>query len=219
MRNRARRLLTYLPFLLSSVVTATLAQDTHELVDREMTRPVIRGGIVFKNYCVVCHGERGDGAARAAKLYGRLNLAITPRTSDFYNRIIRQGGPAVGASMFMPPWQDELSQEQISDVIAFLSIVSRPVDRGEVVFKTNCVLCHGIHGDGKGRAANLFKPPPADLTHSIKTDEYKRRIIRLGGEALQRSQGMPPWGERLSDSEINDVVEYLRTIVVAVRAP
>jgi cytochrome c oxidase cbb3-type subunit III len=83
-----------------------------------------------------------------------------------------------------------------------------------VIFKTNCVLCHGIHGDGKGRAAALFNPAPADLTRSDKTDEYKRLIIKLGGEGLRRSQGMPRWAERLSNREIEDVVDYLRTIVI-----
>jgi cytochrome c oxidase cbb3-type subunit III len=201
--------------LVFAFVTGALAQDTHEALDREMAKPIIRGGIVFKNYCVVCHGERGDGAARAAKLYSTLNLAITPRTADYYGRIIRLGGEAVGASEFMPPWQEELSQEQINDVIAFLAVISSPVQRGDVVFKTNCVLCHGVRGDGKGRAAPLFHPAPADLTLSDKPDEYKRRIIRMGGAALHRSQGMPAWGERLTNREIEDVVAYLRTILVA----
>jgi mono/diheme cytochrome c family protein len=31
---------------------------------------------------------------------------------------------------------------------------------------------------------------------------------------MGRSSGMPPWQERLSDAEIEDVVEYLRTIVL-----
>jgi cytochrome c553 len=93
-----------------------------------------------------------------------------------------------------------------------LAVISSPVRRGEVVFKTNCVLCHGVRGDGKGRAAALFSPPPADLTHSDKTDEYKRRIIRMGGAALHRSSAMPAWGERLTTHEIEDVVDYLRTI-------
>ena len=150
---------------------------------------------------------------RAAKLYAELHLTITPHPPEYYEKIIRRGGLAVGGSAYMPPWQAELSDEQIGDVIAYLTVVGDTVRRGEVVYKTNCVLCHGIHGDGKGRAASLFHPPPVDLTRSDKDDEYKTAIIRLGGVEMGRSSGMPPWEERLSDVEIHDLVGYLRTIL------
>jgi len=131
--------------------------------------------------------------------------------------VIRKGGEAVGASPSMPPWQDELSDEQVGDVLAFLTVLEDPVRRGEVTFKTNCVLCHGVRGDGKGRAAKLYDPPPVDLTRSEKSDEYREKIIRLGGEAMHRSSGMPPWEERLTKAEIDDLIEYLRTISVVPR--
>jgi cytochrome c oxidase cbb3-type subunit III len=196
---------------------AALAQDTRESVDEEMSKPMIRGGIVFKNYCVLCHGERGDGVARAAKLYAGINLAIRPRTLGYYNKIVRKGGVAVGASPSMPPWQDELSNEQVGDVLSYLTVLGDPVRRGEVIFKTNCVLCHGLKGDGKGRAAKLYNPPPTDLTRSGKSDEYREKIIRHGGESVRRSSGMPPWQERLSNSEIADLMAYLHKLSQPVR--
>lgn len=89
--------------------------------------------------------------------------------------------------------EGELSEEQISDVIAYLALVGNPVRRGEVVFKTNCVLCHGVKGDGKGRASVLYDPPPANLTLSDKNDLYKEMIITNGGAAMGRSAVMPVW--------------------------
>jgi cytochrome c oxidase cbb3-type subunit III len=189
------------------------AQDTNESVDREMSSPLLRGATVYRTYCVLCHGERGDGVARARKLHRNLNLTITPRPRAFYERIVRKGGEAVGVSPFMPPWQDELSTDQIEAVLTFLNTIGDPVRRGEVVFKQNCLLCHGVQGDGRGRAAKLYDPRPADLTHSNKSDEYKEAIIRFGGAALHRSRGMPVWNQRLTESEIKDVVKYLRSIV------
>jgi cytochrome c oxidase cbb3-type subunit III len=200
--------------LCAGAVTFAAGQDSREALKREISTPVIRGGIVFKSYCGLCHGEHGDGKARAAKLYGNLNLAIKPRTPEYYETIIREGGPAVKASAFMPPWQYELSEEQIGDVIAYINIVGDPVRRGEVVYKTNCILCHGVQADGKGRAAPLFNPPPADLKHSEKNDQYKANIVRLGGAAMGRSSDMPRWQDQLSDAEIDDVLGYLRVIVI-----
>ena len=95
----------------------------------------------------------------------------------------------------------------------------RPVEyyrdvRGSIVFKTYCVLCHGSKGDGKGRAAEYYNPPPANLTLSKASDEYKENIIRRGGAAMGRSPFMPPWGQELTDEQVKDVVYYLRVINV-----
>ena len=115
----------------------------------------------------------------------------------------------------MPTWQEELSEEQINDVVEYVAIVKNQDLRGEVVYKTNCILCHGVNADGKGRASVLFDPPPANLTLSDKNDEYKKMIITLGGKAMGRSEVMPIWGEQLSEQQIDDVVAYLRTILVS----
>jgi cytochrome c oxidase cbb3-type subunit III len=84
--------------------------------------------------------------------------------------------------------------------------------RGAAVFQKYCVLCHGASGHGDGRAAALQKARPADLTLSDRSDAYKLQIIREGGVALQRSTSMPPWSDVLSESQIRDVVAYLRTL-------
>ena len=197
-----------------SVVGDAFARDSRSSVRKELSKPQFRGGIVFKHYCVLCHGERGDGLARANKLYPVGSLKITKNTPDYYAKIIRGGGVSVGKSDFMPPWEDELSEEQTTDVIAYLANVRDPVRRGEAVFKTNCILCHGISGDGNGRAAGLYDPPPANLTKSDKNDEYKINIITLGGAAMGRSDVMPVWGEQITTQEISDVVAYLKTILI-----
>jgi len=197
-----------------SLPLGTAQADSRKAIKAELAKPMVRGGIVFKNYCALCHGERADGIARAAKLYGVTNLAIKPADDSDYLAIIRGGGVAVGKSPFMPPWADELSEEQTNDLVAYLRVIGDTVRRGEVVFKTNCILCHGIQANGKGRAAKLYDPPPADLTHSDKNDDYKRMIITLGGAAMGRSEFMPIWGEQLTPQEIDDVVAYLRTVLV-----
>lgn len=198
------------------VVTGAQATDSRVDSERELAKPLVRGGIVFKNYCILCHGEAGDGVARATKLYGNVGLNIGKQSGDYLDKIIRLGGAAVGRSEFMPPWQDELSDEQVKDVVAYLTVITVPEKRGEAVFKANCLLCHGVKGDGKGRASVLFDPPPANLTTSDKNDDYKRMIITYGGAAMGRSEVMPVWGEQLSHQEIEDVIKYIDTLLVVV---
>jgi len=86
------------------------------------------------------------------------------------------------------------------------------VFRGGLVYSNYCVTCHGYNADGNGRAARLYNPKPANLRMSDKNDAYFGLIVRMGGEAMGRSQFMPPWGAELTDEQVNDLVTYLRSI-------
>jgi len=86
------------------------------------------------------------------------------------------------------------------------------VFRGGLVYANYCVTCHGINADGNGRAARLHNPRPANLRASDKNDAYIGLIVRRGGEALGRAPGMPPWGEELTDEQINDVTAFVRSV-------
>jgi mono/diheme cytochrome c family protein len=86
------------------------------------------------------------------------------------------------------------------------------VFRGSLVFFNYCVTCHGPNADGNGRAARLYNPRPANLRASDKNLAYMRLIVRRGGKAMGRSEFMPPWGEELTDEQIEDVTAYLQSI-------
>jgi mono/diheme cytochrome c family protein len=93
--------------------------------------------------------------------------------------------------------------------------IEASVYRGSIVFHNYCVTCHGVNADGKGRAATLHTPRPANLRISPYSDAYKELIIRGGGTRVARSEFMPPWGEELTDQQIADVVVFLRWILAA----
>jgi cytochrome c oxidase cbb3-type subunit III len=83
---------------------------------------------------------------------------------------------------------------------------------GEGVYRRHCMQCHGPEADGRGIHAKRFNPPPSDLAHSPRTDDYRLQIITVGGEAMGRSSVMPEWGLELSGQDILDVVVYLRRV-------
>lgn len=89
---------------------------------------IYRGSIVFHHYCELCHGARADGNGRAARLYTPrpANLVMSDKNDAYKNLIIRNGGKMMGRSEFMPPWGNELTDEQITDVIAFLHSIRSP---------------------------------------------------------------------------------------------
>jgi mono/diheme cytochrome c family protein len=85
-----------------------------------------RGGLVFANYCVTCHGINADGNGRAARLYSPrpANLRTSDKNDAYFGLIVRMGGAALGRSEFMPSWEAELTNEQIGDLVAYLRSIS-----------------------------------------------------------------------------------------------
>jgi mono/diheme cytochrome c family protein len=85
---------------------------------------------------------------------------------------------------------------------------------GKKIFTQRCWGCHGLTGHGDGPAANSFEPKPRNLTDakyvSTLTDERMFRTISEGGAAMGKAPFMPPWKGVLSDTDIWDVVAYIR---------
>lgn len=83
---------------------------------------IFRGGLVYTSYCVTCHGINADGNGRAARLYTPrpANLRTSDKNDAYVELIVRKGGEAIGRSAKMPPWEEELTNEQIRDVVAFI---------------------------------------------------------------------------------------------------
>lgn len=86
---------------------------------------VERGAQVYFTYCVSCHGVQADGNGRRARV-----LTVPPTDLRFryvpdshVESIIRQGGEAVGRSSIMPPWADELGEESIQNLLAYLDSI------------------------------------------------------------------------------------------------
>lgn len=87
---------------------------------------IFRGGLVYTSYCVTCHGVNADGNGRAARLYTPrpANLRTSDKNDAYVELIIRKGGEAIGRSAKMPPWEEELTNEQVRDAVAFIRSIN-----------------------------------------------------------------------------------------------
>lgn len=86
------------------------------------------------------------------------------------------------------------------------------VEKGKKIFSTQCAMCHGKEGDGKGDPDLLadIKTSPPDLTQA---DTLKKRsdgdlfyIITTGSDT------MPGQNERMQANHMWDVINYLRSL-------
>ena len=48
------------------------------------------------------------------------NLTLSALPDKYLKQIITQGGRAVGRSYQMPPWKDELSEEEVDSAIIYI---------------------------------------------------------------------------------------------------
>lgn len=196
------------------------------------------GAQVFQQRCSLCHGNDGLGEGiipLSIKDYPNTNL-MSPRYGtdhDSVRKVILHGSNLSDSDIAaeMPPWGDELTYSQVESVTRFVLFMRQDIDAavkllnkeaenvapslrlGRAVFTGRCALCHGTEGDGSGRMANILKnPPPFNLTLSILPDSPLREIITKGGAEVGRSEKMPPWGGDLTNSEIESVILYVKSL-------
>ncbi len=84
------------------------------------------------------------------------------------------------------------------------------VERGKKLFQTQCAMCHGDKGDGKGDLAQEMHLKLVDFTQpdalKNRTDGALHAIIASGNGI------MPAEGKRLNDTHIWEIVNYLRAL-------
>jgi mono/diheme cytochrome c family protein len=80
------------------------------------------------------------------------------------------------------------------------------------LYEKSCNNCHGPSGKGDGPASKMLKPPPADLGTVLKgkADTDIAKIIKEGGKGVGKSPLMPAFGAKLSDDQINSLVQLVK---------
>ena len=80
------------------------------------------------------------------------------------------------------------------------------------LYDKSCNMCHGPSGKGDGPAGKMLKPPPADFGMALKgkADADVAKIIKEGGKAAGKSAAMPAYGSKLSDDQINSLVQLVK---------
>ena len=84
------------------------------------------------------------------------------------------------------------------------------IERGRTLFTINCIMCHGVTGEGNGQIAALLANKPANLTSIItqsKNDGALFMTITNGVEGR-----MPPMIENTTVRDRWDLVNYIRTL-------
>jgi len=189
------------------------------------------GEHLYQQHCSACHGSSGDGGVGVPLALPDFQATIS---NEYLRKTIRLGRPG----RVMPAFT-QLSKSDVDAIIKYIrgfSNVKIPDEKpgkilgstqnGKKLFHSNCVSCHGVqaHG-GKGTGVTFSRPrdqaimPPA-LNNSgflaSATDYMIKQTIVSG----RKGTPMPSFKKLgLSDSEINDIVSYIRSFEKLVTTP
>lgn len=102
--------------------------------------------------------------------------------------------------------------EEFKDAQPLVDISKADAGRGRILFDQHCISCH------PGTAvsplyARVLKSPRLNCSSYLEqvSDGYLAGVIAHGGAFIDGDQTMVAWKETLSDSEIADLVKYLRS--------
>ena len=94
---------------------------------------------------------------------------------------------------------------------------------GRAIYFTHCAACHGERGQGDGASAAGFATKPSNLADgrlmNPLPDEFLVNVIERGGPAEGLSPGMPAFAQYLGETQIRDVIAYLRSLASPPFAP
>jgi LPXTG-motif cell wall-anchored protein len=176
------------------------------------------GAATYAEKCAPCHGVTGlsDGPMSGqlpepAPQLGSLEVARAARPVEWFS-IVTTGN----LEKLMPNFNNSLSDQQRWDVVAYAFTLSQSepaLKLGQAVYAQECQACHGPQGAGDGdQAAGLnvvdWKSEPARL--SAASDQEVWAMITQG-----TPDGMPAYGDTLSEDERWAVTSYVRSLSFA----
>lgn len=122
------------------VSAAPAAKGAMRAVDRDLARSRESGAQLYAQHCASCHGDRGEGLPPAAPALAG-NRALTMDSAVNPIRVLLFGGYPPGTAgnprpFGMPPFSDELNDQQIADLLTYLRSSwgnqARPIPAAEV---------------------------------------------------------------------------------------
>jgi FTR1 family protein len=181
------------------------------------------GRTTYERTCASCHGTRGLGDGPAAAALNPKPPAIGSakemhdRSPALLYRIMSVG--VAGTPML--GFSGRLTPKQRWNVISYLMTLrasAADVAEGEGIFAQRCASCHAMTGNGDAALARSLSRVPPDIAsfswQAERNDEQLAAVVRDG------MPGTPmPSSRELSDTQVQRVVAYLRTLPMRDRNP
>lgn len=180
------------------------------------------GRELYIEHCSACHQMEGQSGIGLPL----LNAKLADVSDKYLHSTIRLGRPG----RVMPAFQ-RLSDAQVGAIVKFLrqrsetkeivyadEPVAGDATHGQALYAEHCLKCHGADGSGEGQGTGVttsrertFLVMPASISNTgflaSAPDQMIRRVIHVG----RKSSGMPSFDGKLSETDIDDLVAFVRS--------
>ena len=86
------------------------------------------------------------------------------------------------------------------------------LERGKAVYEKHCAYCHGMDGKAGTPVGRLLTPHPRNFADPVEMARVTvDRIYRAIKEG-RPGTAMPAWGQVLEETQIGDVIDYVRSL-------
>lgn len=173
------------------------------------TPPVaLFGETSYQQNCAPCHGAEGMGdGPTASSLPGPATAFADPEA-------IWERSPAQlfhttkfgRIQNLMPPWQNQLSDEEIWQAVAYawsLHTSRNEIEAGTSLYDASCAACHGLSGAGDGPDASVDMVDFRDLSYTTFRSQADWQ------DGWQNAH--PELGADWDEEQVHQVLEYIRT--------
>ncbi len=87
---------------------------------------------------------------------------------------------------------------------------------GSHLYRSYCLVCHGVDGKSRGPLAEKLNLDPADLSsEQYQTKDLEDLAVLIGGYRRIEESNMPNWDIVLSQAELLDIAAYISKITLA----
>ncbi|MFQ5945795.1 MAG: c-type cytochrome [Anaerolineae bacterium] len=88
------------------------------------------------------------------------------------------------------------------------------LERGKLVYESYCAFCHGVDGRAHTPVARMLKPRPRDFADPVEMARVSHDRIYQAIKQGRPGTAMAPWGQVLSEIQIGDVMDYIRSLAL-----
>jgi mono/diheme cytochrome c family protein len=176
-----------------------------------------QGEALYLRHCGGCHGWQSQGDGPAASMFGEkaprlrgAELLAQYSEAELMARIL------YGRELVIPldPQALALTEVEVTALVAYLrrlpAIPWTEVRKGQDIYDSLCVHCHGVYGRGDGIMAQQLPVPPRDLgSASFQSQVNDAELLRLIADG---KGAMPGTGDIMSSADLQAVVAFVRLL-------